>query len=876
MSLQGVDERIGDGLNRLIAAGHRVIWWSDPDAEFLESVSELSLAGAELVDVAAIPALAVKRRVELESPTGKFVLYEPAPAPAQEQDWLLDLRLYAAHFAADATSLLAQDLGLRSATVRDHLRSRAKFFASKERTQRLQALLEPDDGANEIDAKIIAVLARETRFDGFTLILALLCDIAGLEDSHSVEAAPLWQEINKYGVQGLVWELLQQQFGYDETEPSLMRFVLRLFVTDLAHGIQAELPAGLAKLCLPKRKAASVAVFLSQWRDSTTRQPDYDQLAERVANELNIASQLQSFTPDQLGVCDTFVEVEKSIALNLRDTLLGNKADAVARDVRRIASGRMERFWANSRWPDSVYGSRTTWHAYYQALIASTELFAAMDAQCRDLRFSSPEAMYQAYTEQLFGIDQLYRHFHDAADQVTKRSPDAIAALRADVESVYLNGFLSKLARQWDAHLENGLLAQWHIPEVPNQQDFYDNQVDRYLGRAEDRRMYVIISDALRYEVADELKTRINARQRLQATLGSQLGVLPSYTRLGMASLLPHKSLRYGAKGAVLADRRSSDGLSQRDKVLGKVQGAAVKYETVMGMGKEALREWVKDYRVVYIYHNKIDAVGDTKATESDTWLACREAIDQVNDLVVRLVNNANATAITVTADHGFLFRDSPPDALDKSRREGSPPGTLVAKKRYLVGRELGNAEFAHHGRTAVTAGTECDTEFWLPKGVGRFHFVGGARFVHGGASLQEVVVPVINIRMSRSKRAQRTKVTKASASVLGNQHRITTNQHVFTLLQTEPVGDRVLPCTLVVGLFNQHGEAVSSTAQIRLDSEDADLSHRQTKLPLTLLPQAVQPGNQHYLILTDADTDVEYQRIEVRIDLAIENDFDF
>ena len=40
--------------------------------------------------------------------------------------------------------------------------------------------------------------------------------------------------------------------------------------------------------------------------------------------------------------------------------------------------------------------------------------------------------------------------------------------------------------------------------------------------------------------------------------------------------------------------------------------------------------------------------------------------------------------------------------------------------------------------------------EFWIPKGANRFHFTGGARFVHGGAMLQEIVVPVITVRHIR------------------------------------------------------------------------------------------------------------------------------
>lgn len=876
MNASAASQRITEGLNKLIAAGHRVVWWSDPEGEFQEHLDEVVLEGTELIDLSGQPALAVKRRVELDAPEQRYVLYEAGAAPEADEDWLLDLRLYAEPFAADATSMLLQDLGLKHASLRDHLRQRSRFFASKERTTRLAQLLEPDDFKREVDAKIFAVLARSNTWDTFSLIQALLSDVAKLDADEGIESAPLWQELDKYGLQPFAWALLRRSFGYSEEEPSLTRFVLQLFVTDLAHGLRCALPAALSKFQLPDAYASSVAVFLSQWRDSTTRHTLYDRLAERVAKELDVEAHLRGIRPADAGDCATFVALERAVALALRDLLLGNMASTVADEVRRVAYSRMEGYWANPRWPDTDSGARSIWYAYYRALIAATELFALVEAHGSRLSFDSAKAAYEAYAETLYEVDQRYRQFHESADKVAARSADAIRPLVDEVEAAYLNGFLSKLGQHWDAHLDNRLLATWSLDGIAKQQEFYQREVARYLKGGDDRRIFVIVSDALRYEVAQELKTTINGRDRIEATLNSQLGVLPSYTKLGMASLLPHKTLSYTAKGTVQADGKSTDGLDNRNRLLEKVDGLAIKAEELATMGKEALRERIKPYRVVYVYHNQIDAIGDNAATEEGTWSACRTTIRELTDLVARLVNSANASAITITADHGFLFRESPPEAIDKSALGTQPSGTIVAKKRYLVGTSLGESPAVHHGSTKVTAGTTCDTEFWLPRGLGRFHFVGGARFVHGGASLQEIVVPVINVRQTRGKRAERTSVRKTCASVLGHQHRITTAQHVFTLVQTEAVSERVLPCTIDVGLYDKDGEAVSTTSSVRLESERPELGERQHKVSLSLLAQAVRSGREYYLIVTDADTGVEYHRIEVRIDLAIENDFDF
>nr|WP_250959636.1 hypothetical protein [Escherichia coli]QID23069.1 Uncharacterized protein [Escherichia coli] len=89
----------------------------------------------------------------------------------------------------------------------------------------------------------------------------------------------------------------------------------------------------------------------------------------------------------------------------------------------------------------------------------------------------------------------------------------------------------------------------------------------------------------------------------------------------------------------------------------------------------------------------------------------------------------------------------------DKTKLESKAKDTIEANKRFIVGHQLPESEFCWHGKLADTAGASDESEFLLPKGVQRFHFVGGARFVHGGAMLQEVCVPVLKIRTLERKR---------------------------------------------------------------------------------------------------------------------------
>ena len=137
------------------------------------------------------------------------------------------------------------------------------------------------------------------------------------------------------------------------------------------------------------------------------------------------------------------------------------------------------------------------------------------------------------------------------------------------------------------------LLAKWQIDDVRNQQEFYARHVRPRLEEAENRKAYVIISDAFRFEAAQELARELNGKYRFEATLTSQLGVVPSYTALGMASLLPHEKLCYKSNGQVLVDNAPTDSIEQRDAILATVDGMACKAEVLLPMKKEEGREFV-------------------------------------------------------------------------------------------------------------------------------------------------------------------------------------------------------------------------------------------------------------------------------------------
>lgn len=865
--------QIQSALERLFnEEGKRIVFWNDPEVEFQNTLPFIMLDGVTTLRLDEVGALEAKIRLEREEPNGKFLLYSPTEEPDYEDDWLLDIRLYSRSFRADRASILLQELGLANLHLRTHIAERRKFFDAKDRLQKIKNLVVPDDAAGDIDRKMIAVVAKADQPELFNLLHTIFH--AWTEGDIDLDSAPeVWGQIEKFDLDLSFWSMVKATFGYEGENPTLKNFLLRLLLTDYAHHLKGDVPQSIRGLLLPRVGWSNAVVCLAQWRDSNSKGTSYDRLSAEAASILKIEDHLSDLEIDQLADVMTFLAVEKRIASSLRERVQTTADTINADDVRAIAIRRQAGHWASLNVADSKDAPREALHAVYDALVAAADFYALRNQHKSGFDFPDAATMYRAYETELYRFDQLYRHFCESADSAEEQGWNVVKPLRADIEAHYVNWYLTNLALAWGKFIEvnGGLLSEWRIDGVPNQHRFYDRNVKPWLDEGENRRAFVIISDAFRYEAAQELTTELNGKYRFEATLTSQLGVLPSYTALGMASLLPHKTLAY--KGTdVLVDGKSSIA-SERDGILKVVGGLACKYDDLMAKKKEEGREFVKDKRVVYIYHDTVDAVGDDGKTEGKTFEAVRTAINELAALVGYIVNNLNGHHVVVTADHGFLFTETAKVETDKSKLTEKPDGTLLAKKRYLIGQHLHDQDSAWHGKLSVTAGADGDMEFWIPKGTNVFHFVGGARFVHGGAMPQEIVVPVVTVKHVRGKSAQETKTKPVIVQVLGSKHRITTAQHRFQLIQMEPVSERVKPITLRIAVYDGE-EPVTDIQTVKFESSSGNLDERKKWISLVLKEWQYNKKTPYRLVLRDAETGIEQQSVEVIIDRAFTDDF--
>ena len=826
--------------------GRQLVFWYDPRGEFGEDVAELSLpGGVEKLTLGATP-FTTKYKLLVEAPSTPFLLYAPFAEPPPGENWLLDLQQQGEVFSADQAALLFRFYGFYDRGLEDYLRAHLGFFKAKRRRDALAALGLPKN-ANEMDLRVglMCVLAGLRVTDADALIRAVL--VGGLREEENA----LWQELTKYVTPGEFWTVAQGRLGVPADTATLRDLFIRLALTHLQHDLNVPLTEGLrGKLIQPSTRAY---VFVSSWlRDSADRER-WAELSRQLEGDLGVREFAASLHPSAYTEAETFEAFDQALVHAATEALA---AGTPPPGLGEWLSARRPLFWFEH------------YRAHYRALAAAAELLELLERYA-GLYSGTVEALFKRYAETFYQIDGAYRRYVAASDALTDPlTDDVFNPLTDALERRYTYEFLEPLGEAWSDALK-GLGGAWSLG-VEKQWSFYRNRVGTVVERNDREKVFVIVSDALRFEVAAELQGRLTHALRGEAELSAVLSVLPSVTKLGMAALLPHGQLSVGDKGEVLADGRSTQGLEARGEVLnaGGVSSLAFKASELLAMGQEG-RGVIKPHRVVYVYQDVIDAAGDHPASERGVFAACERAVDEILALVKRIVNQLNGTNVVVTSDHGFLYQRQALGQHDKVAR--ADDGALGSGRRHIFGRDLSLSD-ATQTFNLPYLGSALQAQ--SPRGTLRYAVQGGgAGYVHGGASLQEVCVPVLSYKHVRAERGDDGASRKVGVRVSATTRRVTNTHFTVRLVQDEPVGGRVRARQVQVKLVAEDGGALTNAYPLNLDSAAPQATDREYIARLTVGAQAPQGGT-CYLVILDAEDDLELLREPWQLSLAFTDDF--
>jgi uncharacterized protein (TIGR02687 family) len=482
--------------------------------------------------------------------------------------------------------------------------------------------------------------------------------------------------------------------------------------------------------------------------------------------------------------------------------------------------------------------------------------------------------MFQKYTDDYYRFDQAYRRFYAAYD--CWQQDDSLIPLRRQVEQVYTNGYMRELAVKWTQSLIRQSTDQWAITGVPQQTRFYMECVQPYVNKGE--RIFVIVSDAFRYEAGQELTDRLNQEKKGSAELSAMQSVLPSYTTLGMPALLPHHSLSYQwnrqKEPEIILDQMTTIGTHARNLILHKrmKESLAIQAQDLRDMRQQEMRQQFQSMKVVYIYHNRIDANGDHPASEAEVFAATEQAIDELIALVNKLVNNVSASTVIVTADHGYIYHRDPVKPSGKLPKAGGK--ILALNRRFMLSEENIDTEGTLQFSTKGELANDPPLRVTVPNGDERFMIQGGgANYVHGGAMLQEIVVPVVTFHSRRHDVLRQVNV-----KLMSSTRKITNMITFLEFYQTEPRVEKVRPRRLNLFFIDSKKEKLSNEVHLLADRTSEKSADRVFREKFVFKNRSYDRHATYYLVLEDEDQTVEkiYERIPFTIDIAFADDFGF
>lgn len=836
----------------------RIVFWQDEDREFETMLDGLEIPDVKIIKLTGTNNFAVKKLLLHDDLTSNFLIYNPFSYAQQQDNWLRDIELFSEEYRADFISMQMSELNIAATpAMRKTVKVYSKFLENKDRIAKLKKSGREYQTPLQLHIDIMAVLAGLNGGSAQDVFIAVLA--AGLDEDNNAAL----NNIKKFGNIDAFWQLARKYTGYiHEEDKPLGFFASHVLLTALAQTMNTSVLKGLERFISDSNKAYCYSI-VHEWRNREYNDDLFD-LCRYIENELNLASRFEKQDIETLLTADIFPSIHESILKRffseVADHVIKVELMLKAAENRRTA-GWYERF-----------------ADYYDCLYYMAKMQEFYQDNAAGFHIVEPKAIWKLYTETAYEMDSFYRHFHYAFGNSLKNSnvllEDKLKHSAEYVEALYQNWYLKELTGCWTNAISENLSSLGYVSEIGKQHDFYPRYVRPLAGK--NSRAFVIISDALRYEVAAELCDTIIRTTKGTAKLDAVQSIFPSITKFGMANLLPGRKLSVTEGMEVLVDGQHSRSTPEREKILcsGNPNSVAVQYTDVLNMKRADRRELVSGKEVVYIYHNTIDAIGDKAPTEKKVFEACEDAMQELSNILRIIINDMQGTDIFITADHGFLYTYSPLTESDKIGKSGFSGTVYEVGRRYAITDPLTAAEYlmpvqleGEIGGIAVKGYTPLDSTRIKIAG-------GGENYVHGGVSLQEMVVPVIAFKNLRTTSKKYVEVSNAEIKLLSESRKVSNLLFSLDFFQRQPIGDKVQPCAYSIYMTDDEGVLISDRQTIIADRTSTNASERVFRVRFNLKAGAYDKNKIYRLVIAN-DTDVP-EEVEFHIDIAFADDFGF
>jgi len=591
-------------------------------------------------------------------------------------------------------------------------------------TARLEEVARQARTVEEAEAALAAGPIIEVRLqaalkanDPIELGLRLLAD----PKDEVLEGEGLWEDARRF---------FQRAFGGQPRgtgqalRRSVMRHLVLIELSEALGGLPEALGVQPGEADTEQRDRARE--LLARWRRDITRAVSYRDLALETERNLGLSQTLA--WDDRLANLDTVLALE-TLALSRALELLD--AGAVE-DTRNLASARRQQsFWVCASIPEAP-----GWQRRWEVVEALAELRIELGHSAMPKAASAGE-MLDWYVSQGWRVDRMHRRFEALLTELHEfgQMEASIQAVRRAYEA-WLENLLESFTQAVErSGLGSTLAAQTRV---------FKEQVEQSEGKV----AYFLV-DALRYELGRELAESLEGKQR-EVEITPAVATPPTITPVGMAALLPGVerglSINLSDKGSlqVLVDGVPVRSVQDRLNLIRASEGQIADFllNQLFDFGENELRERIGSARLVIVRSQEID-----EAFESDHTAAAWRYMGEIRELLDRAVARLSAAGIerfVIAADHGFVILSRP---LGRERTIANPGGEGELHRRCWVGRG-GSAPASALRIPLAELEVAGGLDLVVPRGLAIFATAGARRFLHGGLSPQELVIPVISIRV--------------------------------------------------------------------------------------------------------------------------------
>ena len=706
---------------------HRIVVFYDPRSEFLSFFNdELEVVG---LSGCGLPRVSIQERlIYLARFEGSLLALRDAVEPIAGLAKPEPLLLYLPGVERDRQMSVLMELDKAGTTYEPQLRRLARHVLLKQFTDgQIDAMLRP-----QISYSDIVALLQQSQDGAPTSVLRTLFSGAQSETllSRWLADTSLDASIEAKGAAPELLQLIESRLGLalppSTSIPGARDKTLRYVLANEFRGdLQAEPPASLSLIREPTLKEHSERLRAVAEALRSHHASSYAELADQLEASLGLAA--AAIEAAQLGSIDTFRFEEQALLTFVGETIAARHYDQAL----DIVAGRSRSFWV-----DRQVSRQAQWEACRLMAELGQQIERVRPALAAAPRSASQWVELYSADDGWYLVDALQRRLETWVARMDDdpEHPVALECLRRDHEEL-----LKRMADGFTTALRQG---GWTVAKVLPQARIHPEVVQTMPGRV----AYVVV-DAMRYEMGAELARHLDGA--LDLTLRPAIAALPTITTVGMAALLPGASASFSlaeVKGRLAAriDGSAMPGLNERLKFLkARLPGLVdLPLGRLLGLSAGKLQSAVAEASLVLVRSQEIDALG-----ENVDELTARSAMESVIGNVARAIRKlarAGIESFVITADHGHQFSIRKDDDMKTDNPGGN---TLELHRRCWIGHG-GSTPPGTVRVSGSELGYDTDLDFVFPTGLGVFKAAGGLSFHHGSVSLQELVIPVLSLRI--------------------------------------------------------------------------------------------------------------------------------